>query len=334
MPFFDIFASPRWSPLRMCTKVVSFFIFSQELSNQKNLRLNDQRWLKEPQGSCLNAYERSEVPNIRKFSACKLFWIYSIDVCSWLFLCAWDFYNSLFPAHQSQTKYFRKTFRQMFLWPHQLQKTNDKKSNLCCMKNVIVRQTLTWKQCVPTFFQDYTVREYGGHGPRKGSSIDSRCKNLETIVWKKKKKKNKEKRKKKKKMEKWICLAWTDENCSEAAFYKMEYQVLGCSNPASLFIFGCLWWILNASRNFRSRQAWALSITCIVLQSISCGSFCWWTCCATADFSVLPRRMASRCSFALTWSARRVSPTYSSSHVFAHEIFFYTFVYHWMHLHL
>ena len=42
--------------------------------------------------------------------------------------------NSLFPAHQSQTKYFRKTFRQMYLWPHQLQKTNDKKSNLCCMK--------------------------------------------------------------------------------------------------------------------------------------------------------------------------------------------------------
>ena len=42
--------------------------------------------------------------------------------------------NSVFPAHQSQTKYFRKTFRQMYLWPHQLQKTNDKKSNLCCMK--------------------------------------------------------------------------------------------------------------------------------------------------------------------------------------------------------
>ena len=43
-------------------------------------------------------------------------------------------HNSLFPAHQSQTKYFRKTFRQMYLWPHQLQKTNDKKSNLCCTK--------------------------------------------------------------------------------------------------------------------------------------------------------------------------------------------------------
>ena len=50
MPFFDIFASSRWSPLRMRTKVVSFFIFFQELSNKKNLRLYDQRWLKSPQG--------------------------------------------------------------------------------------------------------------------------------------------------------------------------------------------------------------------------------------------------------------------------------------------
>ena len=37
MPFFDIFASPR-SPLRMRTKVVSFFIFFQELSNQKKIK--------------------------------------------------------------------------------------------------------------------------------------------------------------------------------------------------------------------------------------------------------------------------------------------------------
>ena len=35
MPFFDIFVFPRWSPLRMRTKMVSFFIFSQELSNKK-----------------------------------------------------------------------------------------------------------------------------------------------------------------------------------------------------------------------------------------------------------------------------------------------------------
>ena len=30
-------------------------------------------------------------------------------------------HNSLFPAHQSQTKDFRQTFRQIYLWPHQLQ---------------------------------------------------------------------------------------------------------------------------------------------------------------------------------------------------------------------
>ena len=38
MPFFDIFASPRWSPLRMRTKVASFFIFFQELSNKKKIK--------------------------------------------------------------------------------------------------------------------------------------------------------------------------------------------------------------------------------------------------------------------------------------------------------
>ena len=46
LKLFNIFASPRWSPLRMRTKVVSFFIFFQELSNKKKLRLYDQRWLK------------------------------------------------------------------------------------------------------------------------------------------------------------------------------------------------------------------------------------------------------------------------------------------------
>ena len=38
MPIFDIFASPRWSPLRISTKVVSFFIFFQELSNKKKIK--------------------------------------------------------------------------------------------------------------------------------------------------------------------------------------------------------------------------------------------------------------------------------------------------------
>ena len=38
MPFFDIFAFPRWWPLRMRTKVASFFIFFQELSNKKKIK--------------------------------------------------------------------------------------------------------------------------------------------------------------------------------------------------------------------------------------------------------------------------------------------------------
>ena len=35
LPVFDIFAFPRWSPLRMRTKVVSFFIFSKSFQTKK-----------------------------------------------------------------------------------------------------------------------------------------------------------------------------------------------------------------------------------------------------------------------------------------------------------
>ena len=38
MPFFDIFASPRWSPLRMRTEVVSFFIFSRSFQTKKKFK--------------------------------------------------------------------------------------------------------------------------------------------------------------------------------------------------------------------------------------------------------------------------------------------------------
>ena len=57
MPFFDIFASPRWSPLRMRTKVVSFFIFFQELSNKKKIKALRPKMTKIASrggGSCLN----------------------------------------------------------------------------------------------------------------------------------------------------------------------------------------------------------------------------------------------------------------------------------------
>ena len=33
------------------------------------------------------------------------------------------------PSHQSQTKDFRQTFRQIYLWPHQLQKRMTRDSN-------------------------------------------------------------------------------------------------------------------------------------------------------------------------------------------------------------
>ena len=47
VPFFDIFEFPRWSPLRirMCTKVVFFFIFFKSFPAKK-LRIYDQKWLK------------------------------------------------------------------------------------------------------------------------------------------------------------------------------------------------------------------------------------------------------------------------------------------------
>ena len=38
MPFFDIFASPRWSPVRMRTKVVSFFIFFKSFQTKNKIK--------------------------------------------------------------------------------------------------------------------------------------------------------------------------------------------------------------------------------------------------------------------------------------------------------
>ena len=61
---FRHFASPRWSPLRMRTKVVSFFIFFQELSNKKKLRLHDKRWLKYSQGWVLPYGNKMECMNV------------------------------------------------------------------------------------------------------------------------------------------------------------------------------------------------------------------------------------------------------------------------------
>ena len=61
MPFFDIFASPRWSPLRMRTKVASFFIFFQELSNKKKIKALRPKMTKIASrggGSCLKSRKK------------------------------------------------------------------------------------------------------------------------------------------------------------------------------------------------------------------------------------------------------------------------------------
>ena len=58
MPFFDIFASPRWSPLRMRTKVVSFVIFFPRAFKQtKKIKALRPKMTKiASRGSCLKGW--------------------------------------------------------------------------------------------------------------------------------------------------------------------------------------------------------------------------------------------------------------------------------------
>ena len=53
MPFFDIFASPRWLPLRMRTKVVSFSYFSKRFRTKKIKALRPKMTKIASRGSCL-----------------------------------------------------------------------------------------------------------------------------------------------------------------------------------------------------------------------------------------------------------------------------------------
>ena len=55
MPFFDNFASSRWSPLRMRTKVVSFFILSKSFQTKKIKDLRPKMTKIASRGSCLKA---------------------------------------------------------------------------------------------------------------------------------------------------------------------------------------------------------------------------------------------------------------------------------------
>ena len=96
---------------------------------------------------------------------------------------------------------------------------------------------------MPTFSQITPCVSMVDTDQEKGLSILS-AKNLETTVWKKRRKKRKRKKIKKKGKRKKEIQELT-KAVLNAAFYKIECRVLGCSNPASLFIFGCLWWILK-----------------------------------------------------------------------------------------
>ena len=66
-------------------------------------------------------------------------------------------HNSLFPAHHavSDKKILERRFAR-FTSGLIMPKRMTRNSNLCCKKNVNVRQTLTRKQSVPTFSQFFT----------------------------------------------------------------------------------------------------------------------------------------------------------------------------------
>ena len=71
MPVFDIFASPRWSPLRMRTKVVSFFIFFQELSNKKKIKALRPKMTKiASRGVLASRWQLKGKPDVTRRSRC------------------------------------------------------------------------------------------------------------------------------------------------------------------------------------------------------------------------------------------------------------------------
>ena len=96
MPFFNIFASPRWSPLRMRTKVASFFIFFQELSNKKKIKALRPKMTKiASRGSCL----KSDFLKILSLNPYPSLWItYPTPLLALLFIifsAASHFWNAM-----------------------------------------------------------------------------------------------------------------------------------------------------------------------------------------------------------------------------------------------
>ena len=141
----------------------------------------------------------------------------------------WWLHNSFFPAHQSQTKYFRQTFRQIYLWPHQLQKRMTKTVTFNLLHEKRERSTdATATSNLKTVRANFLTKLHRTWvwwtRTKKKKLYQFSVQNLETIVWKKEEEEKEKKEKRKKKMEKWICLAWTDESCSECCILQNRVQ--------------------------------------------------------------------------------------------------------------
>ena len=96
----------------------------------------------------------------------------------------------------------------MYLWPHQLQKTNDKKSNLCCMKKRDCSTDANMKTVRANFLTRLHRTWVWWTRTKKRKLNRFSMQNLETIVWKKKKKKKKEKKKKENGKMNLSCMNW------------------------------------------------------------------------------------------------------------------------------
>ena len=108
MPLFDIFASPRWSPLRMRTKAVSFFIFFQELSNKKKIKAPRPKMTKiASKGSCLNQWiDKGLVTRIEKkiIESLQLLFLHFIPGHAWLLTQSRQLFLDMHVQAMVQTK--------------------------------------------------------------------------------------------------------------------------------------------------------------------------------------------------------------------------------------
>ena len=131
MPFFDIFASPRWSLLRMRTKVVSFFIVFRELSNKKIKALR-------PKMTKIASRGGGVLPLINSSLSCKLritgvqMWLEKCAICEskklWTTSCS--VLNLKCKIHKERLRGMSKTWS----WKSRRQSVIKREPLKCCEK--------------------------------------------------------------------------------------------------------------------------------------------------------------------------------------------------------